>query len=134
MTRTALATLAALWLVFSALAGPVLAQGEVVVRGGSVTYPGFDVNIDDAGGLGRLRLAFEVLFTDESGAKMAASLQVRESLLLFLRGKTAGELLAPKGRDRLRAELLAHLNQAIGSPKAIKLYYLDYLVLRAGTP
>ena len=133
MRRVALPLLAVFWLVGWYLAGQALAQGEPVVRGGVVTYPSFDVNIDDSGGLGRLRLGFEVLFTDELGAKAAATLQVRESILLFLRGKTAAELLAPKGRDMLRAQLLAHINAAIGSPKAIKLFYLDYIVVK-GTP
>ena len=133
MRRAALPLLAVLWLVCGILVGQASAQSEPVVRGGAVTYPSFDVNIDDSGGLGRLRLGFEVLFADELGAKAAATLQVRESILLFLRGKTAAELLAPKGRDRLRAELLAHLNTAIGSPKAVKLFYLDYIVVK-GTP
>lgn len=133
MRRAATPLLAVFWLACWGLVGQALAQGEPVVRGGVVTYPGFDVNIDDGGGFGRLRLGFEVLFTDELGAKAAATLQVRESILLFLRGKTAVELLAPKGRDRLRAELLSHINAAIGSPKAIKLFYLDYLVVK-GTP
>ncbi|KHK02272.1 Flagellar biosynthesis protein FliL [Desulfovibrio sp. TomC] len=111
-----------------------LAQGEPVARGGGVTYPGFDVNIDDGGRLGRLRLAFEVLFTDEQGAKMAAAPQVKESLLLYLRGKTAAQLLGPRGRETLRRELLDQINDAIGGPRAIRLYYLDYLVIKAGTP
>ena len=133
MRRVALPLLAVFWLACWGLAGQALAQGEPVARGGVVTYPSFEVNVDDNGGLGRLRLGFEVLFTDELGAKAAATLQVRESILLFLRGKTAAELLAPKGRDRLRAQLLAHINTAIGSPKAVKLFYLDYIVVK-GTP
>lgn len=133
MKRAAAPLLAVFWLACWGLVGQALAQGEPVVRGGVVTYPSFDVNIDDNGGLGRLRLGFEALFTDELGAKAAATLQVRESIMLFLRGKTAPELLAPKGRDRLRAELLAHINAAIGSPKAVKLFYLDYIVVK-GTP
>ncbi|HML54629.1 MAG TPA: flagellar basal body-associated FliL family protein [Solidesulfovibrio magneticus] len=133
MRRVVVSLLAVIWLTGWGLVGQSLGQGESVVRGGTVTYPSFDVNIDDNGGLGRLRLGFEVLFTDELGAKAAATLQVRESILLFLRGKSAAELLGPKGRDRLRAQLLAHINAAIGSPKAVKLFYLDYVVIK-GTP
>ena len=125
---------AVLWLAMLAVPAGGLAQGEPVVRGGVVTYPGFDVNIDDSGQLGRLHVAFEVLFTDEQGAKMAATPQVKESLLLFLREKSAAQLLGPKGRDTLRRELLAQINNAIGGPRAIRLFYLDYLVIKAGTP
>ncbi|WP_075354449.1 flagellar basal body-associated protein FliL [Desulfovibrio sp. DV] len=125
---------AVLWLAILAVPAGGLAQGEPVVRGGAVTYPGFDVNIDDGGRLGRLHVAFEVLFTDEQGAKLAATPQVKETLLLFLREKTAAELLAPKGRDTLRRELLAQINGAIGGPRAIRLFFMDYLVIKAGTP
>ena len=121
------------WLLCCGVAGPAFGQGEPVARGGVATYPPFEVNIEDGGVFSRLRLGFEAQFTDESGAKAAVAAQTRESLMLYLRGKTAAELLAPKGRDRLRAEVLAHLNAAIGSPKAVKLFFTDYLVIK-GTP
>lgn len=132
--RQRLCLAAALLLALLAVPGWGLAQGEPVARGGVVTYPGFDVNIDDGGRLGRFRVAFEVLFTDEPGATLAATPQVKESILLFLREKTVAGLLGPGGRDTLRRELLAQINDAIGSPRAIRLYYLDYLVIKAGTP
>jgi len=111
-----------------------LAEGEAAARGGTATFPTSEVNIDDNGRLGRLRIGFEVLFTDEQGARMATSGQVREDLLLFFRDKTAAQLLAPRGRDALRTELLRLINASIGGPKAINLYFLDYLVLKAEKP
>ena len=113
---------------------PGLAEGEAVARGGTTTFPPFEVNIDDHGRLGRLRIGFEVFFTDEQGAQAATSGQVREDLLLFFRDKTAAQLLAPKGRDALRAQLLQLINASIGGPKAIRLYFLDYLVFKAEKP
>lgn len=117
------------------LAGPRIgaAQGEAFVRGGSAIYPAFEVNIDDGGALGRLRIGFEVQFTDEQAAKLATSGQTREAILLFFRDKSAAQLLAPRGRDKLRAELLQLINAVLGGPRAIRLYFLDYLVLK-GTP
>lgn len=134
MKRGILPLLAAVWLAVCAGPTPCLAQGEAVVRGGTVTFPLFEVNIDDGGKLGRLRIAFEVLFTDEQGAKLAASGQVREAMLLFFRDKTAAQLLAPRGRDVLRAELLQRINASIGGPRAIRLYFLEYLVIKAEKP
>ena len=123
-----------LWLLVAGASRPCQAAGEAMVRGGTVTFPPFEVNIDDGGTIGRLRLAFEVLFSDEQGAKMAASGQVREDMLLFFRDKTAAQLLAPRGRDALRAQLLQLINASLGGPKAIRLYFLDYLVLKAERP
>ncbi|MFP5257878.1 MAG: flagellar basal body-associated protein FliL [Acidobacteriota bacterium] len=125
---------AALWL--AVLLGPsaALAQNGAVARGGTATFPTFEVNIDDGGRLGRLRIGFEVLLTDEQGARMAVSGQVREALLLFFRDKTAAALLAPRGKEALRAELLRQINAVIGGPRAIKLYFLDYCVIRAEKP
>ncbi|MYL84129.1 flagellar FliL protein [Desulfovibrio aerotolerans] len=130
----ALLLLALVWLLVAGASRPCQAAGEAVVRGGTVTFPPFEVNIDDGGKIGRLRLAFEVLFSDEQGAKIAASGQVREDLLLFFRDKTAAQLLAPRGRDALRAQLLQLLNASIGGPKAIRLYFLEYLVIKAERP
>ena len=132
--RGTLLLLALVWLLVAGASRPCQAAGEAVVRGGTVTFPPFEVNIDDGGKIGRLRLAFEVLFSDEQGAKMAASGQVREDLLLFFRNKTAAQLLAPRGRDALRAQLLQLLNASIGGPKAIRLYFLEYLVIKAERP
>lgn len=126
--------LAVVWLLVAGASQPCQAAGEAVVRGGTVTFPPFEVNIDDGGKIGRLRLAFEVLFSDEQGAKMAASGQVREDMLLFFRDKTAAQLLAPRGRDALRTQLLQLLNASIGGPKAIRLYFLEYLVIKAERP
>ena len=130
----ALLLLALVWLLVAGASRPCQAAGEAVVRGGTVTFPPFEVNINDGGTIGRLRLAFEVLFSDEQGAKMAASGQIREDMLLFFRDKTAAQLLAPRGRDALRAQLLQLINASLGGKKAIRLYFLDYLVLKAERP
>ena len=125
---------ALLWLGVASGPTACLAEGEAVARGGTATFSSFEVNIDDHGRLGRLRIGFEVLFTDEQGAQMATSGQMREDLLLFFRDKTAAQLLAPRGQEALRAQLLRLINTSIGGPKAIRLYFLDYLVFKAEKP
>jgi len=134
MKRTLLALTAAVWLGFCLAPTPGRAQNEAVARGGTTTFPTFEVNIDDGGRLARMRVGFEVFFTDEQGAKMATSGQVREALLLFFRDQSADALLAPGGKNTLRTQLLRLINQTIGGPRAIRLYFLDYLVIKAEKP
>ena len=118
--------------VVAALAGAPgvgRAQTDVVVRNGTVVYPGLDVNIADAGRLVRLHLAFEVQCVDETAARMAASAQVREAILLFLRDKTAAEIMTPTGKARLKNDLVGLINKSLGGPRAVRIYFLQFIIL-----
>lgn len=108
---------------------PAAAQADAVVRGGSAVYSGVEVNIADNGRLARLWLAFEVQCTDGKGAEMAASPAVREAIVLFLRDKTAVQLSSPKGKRQLKEELLRVINKAMGTPRAVRVYLLQFVII-----
>lgn len=105
------------------------AQTEAMVRGGTAVYPGLDVNIADGGRLARLHIAFEAQCVDAPSAQMAASPQTREAILLFLRDKTVAELATVPGKRKLKEELMAVMNKAMGGPRVVRLYFLQLVVL-----
>ncbi len=107
----------------------VAAQSEPVARDGSAVYPGLDVNIGDGEGLRRLHVAFEAQCVDQKSAAMAASPMAREAVLLFLRDKTVATLATPAGKRRLKDELVAVLNKAIGGPRVVRIYFLQFVIL-----
>lgn len=116
-----------------ALAGmppAALAQTDATVRGGTVTYPSLDVNIADGAKLARLHLAFEVQCINEEAARMAASPQVREAVLLFLRDRSVAELATLAGKRKLRQELVGVMNTALGAPRVVRLYFLQFVIIR----
>jgi len=107
----------------------VAAQADAVARGGSAIYPGLEVNIADGGKLARLLLAFEVQCVDERAAQLTAAPLVREAIVLFLRDKTVAELSTPKGRGRLRDELVGVINKALGAPRAVRIYFTQFVII-----
>lgn len=120
--------LAVVALVLASLVWPVSgrAQSEAVARGGSATYSGLNVMLGTTDAPHRLFLAFEAQCTDEKGATLAVSPQAKEAVLLFLRGKDAAELMTEKGKAALKNELVAVLNKAIGSPRVVRVLFLQF--------
>lgn len=104
------------------------AQNEAVAKGGSAIYPLLDVNIGDGDRLARLYIGFEAQCMDAESAKLVVTPQTRETILLFLRSKTAAELAGTAGKRKLREELIAVMNKAIGSPRVVRLYFLHLVV------
>jgi flagellar protein FliL len=104
------------------------AQSDPVVRGGSAVYPGLEVNLEGGDGLRRLQIAFEAQCVDEKGAQLATSPQAVEAVLLALRGKTAAELSTPRGREKLKPDLVRALNAAIGSPRVVQVLFLQFVI------
>lgn len=105
------------------------AQSDTVVRGGVVVFPGLDVNIADGDRLARLRIGFEAHCVDAESAQLAAAPQVREAVILFLRDKTVAALATPLGKRRLKEELVTVMNRAIGGPRVVRLYFLQFVVI-----
>jgi len=117
-----------LCLALSAWPGNAAAQDEVTVKGGSAIYPLLRVNIADGGRLAELYIGFEAQCQDEEGARLAAAPQTREAILLFLRDKSAAQLTGALARRRLKDELIAVMNKAIGAPRIVRLYYLQFVI------
>lgn len=108
--------------------GWALAQSEAEVKGGNAVYPLLEVNIADGDRLARLYIGFEAQCRDAEGAQLAASSRTRDALVMFLRTKNAAELSGVAGKRRLRDELVAVMNKAIGAPRVVRLYFLQLVV------
>lgn len=129
MRRLLVLSFLAMWLTCAFWPRGAVAQSEALVREGTAVYPGLDVNINDNGRLARLHIAFEAQCVDAFGAQMAISPKTREAILLFLRDKTVAELATPQGKRRLKDELVAVMNKAIGGPRVVRIYYLQFVVI-----
>ncbi|MFU2209848.1 flagellar basal body-associated FliL family protein [Solidesulfovibrio sp. C21] len=103
-------------------------QGGTFARGGTAVYSGIDVNVADGARLARLHLAFEAQCISEEAARMAASPETREAVLLFLRERTVAELSTPLGKRAFRRNLLAVMNKAVGGPRVVRLYFLQFVI------
>jgi len=120
----------AVFLACAAVApAPGHAQEEAVVRLGTAVYSNLNVNIVDNGRLTRLHLGFEVQCTDEEGARLAASSQAREAIILFLREQKAADLMTARGKIILKDKLVTVINRAIGGRRAVRILFTQFVVI-----
>ena len=91
--------------------------------------PQFVVNLADPAGKRMLRLGMEV----EANADIAKELQannakIRDAVITLLAGKSFAEVQSPEGKVLLRAEVAARLNQILGAPRIIRVYFTEFVV------
>jgi flagellar FliL protein len=91
--------------------------------------PQFVVNLADPAGKRVLKLGMEV----EANADIAKELQVnnakiRDAVITLLAGKSFAEVQSPEGKVLLRAEVAARLNQILGAPRIVRVYFTEFVV------
>jgi flagellar FliL protein len=94
-----------------------------------VPLPQFTVNLADAGGKRYLRLGMEVeAGSDISKELKALDAKVRDAVITLLAGKSFAEISSPEGKVLLKAEVAARLNQILGAPKVVRVYFTEFVV------
>ncbi|MDR2694832.1 MAG: flagellar basal body-associated FliL family protein [Deltaproteobacteria bacterium] len=91
--------------------------------------PQFVVNLADPAGKRLLKLGMEV----EANADIAKELQandakVRDAVITLLAGKSFADVQSPEGKVLLRAEVAARLNQILGAPRIVRVYFTEFVV------
>ncbi len=83
-----------------------------------------------AGGNRYIQVEVEIRVKDEKAAKAMEhrSALVRDTMLAVLRSKTFQDVDGREGMERLRQELRARLNEALGEPQAEGVYFSKFIV------
>jgi len=118
----------AIFLLLLSLPTVGAAQSQAVARNGSAIYTGLTVMVGTTDAPRHLYLSFEAQCRDVQGAERAVSPEAREAVILLLRGKTVADVSTPQGKNRLKDELVAALNRAIGSPQVVRVLFLQFLL------
>ena len=91
--------------------------------------PQFVVNLADPAGRRLLRLGMEVeANADISKEIQANDAKIRDAVIMLLAGKTVAEVQSPEGKVLLRAEVAARLNQILGAPRIVRVYFTEFIV------
>lgn len=122
-----LALLAAMLML--ALPAVAAAQSEAVARDGSAYYSNVRVMLGTAEAPHHLLIAFKAQCRDIRGAELAVSPEAREAVIRLLRGQNAADLATPEGKERLKAALVDTLNRVIGSPRVVRVLFLQFLIV-----
>ena len=70
----------------------------------------------------------KVVNSDVSKELKAQSARINDTIIMLLAGKTYGEISTPEGKVSLKHEIAARLNQILGAPRVIRVYFTNFVV------
>ena len=99
-------------------------------KGSLLSLDPFIANLADDGGRRYLKATFQVDFgTAEIPPAMQARLpQTRDLLLTLFTSKTFDEIRTPEGKQQLREEIIARVNQVLDRDLAKAVYFTEFIV------
>lgn len=106
------------------------APGEVEGYKDLVTLPTFVVNLADPLGRRYLKLSMDVEVTDEEAAKKLGNSEakVRDAIILLLSSKSFQDLSTIEDKIMLKKQVVERLNQVLGGPKVLRVYFTEMVV------
>jgi len=95
-----------------------------------VSLPSLTVNLADPPGNRSLRLGLdvEVSSIDAIPKLKANSARILDGLILIIAGRNVRELISPEGKVLLKNEIAAQLNQILGAPQVIRIYFTEFII------
>jgi flagellar FliL protein len=99
-------------------------------KGSLVSFEPFIANLADDGGRRYLKATFQIDFgTATVPPTMQARLpQTRDLLLTLFTSKTFDEIRTPEGKQQLREEIIARVNQVLDRDLAKAVYFTEFIV------
>ena len=98
--------------------------------GGIVALEPFIANLADDGGRRYLKATFQIDFggADVPAAMQAHLPQTRDLLLTLFTSKTFDDIRTPEGKQQLREEIIARVNQVLDRDLAKAVYFTEFIV------
>lgn len=96
----------------------------------NVALPTVTVNLADAAGDRYLKVGMDVEVSSPDAARdiQAQSAKIRDAIIILLSSKTYAELSSTEGKMQLKNEVAARLNQILGTPRVVRVYFTDFVV------
>lgn len=95
-----------------------------------VPLPSVMVNLADAAGNRYLKLSMEVEVSAPEAVQEIQSQQarIRDAIIILLSSKSFTELSTAEGKMQLKNEVASRLNQILGTPRVVRIYFTDFVV------
>ncbi|MCH5277406.1 MAG: flagellar basal body-associated FliL family protein [Desulfovibrionaceae bacterium] len=96
----------------------------------NVALPTVMVNLADAAGNRYLKVGMEVEVSAADAVRdiQAQSARIRDAIIILLSSKTYAELSSSDGKMQLKNEVASRLNQILGTPRVVRVYFTDFVV------
>lgn len=106
------------------------AKGEQQAFKDLITLPTFVVNLADPLGRRYLKLTMDVEVSDAKAAEElnGSMAKVRDAIILLLSSKSYQELSTMESKIALKTEVVERLNQVLGGPKVLHVYFTEMVV------
>ena len=90
----------------------------------------FIVNLSDPGGKRYLRVTMGLELSDPKGNDeiLKRLPQVRDSIIMILPARKVEDLQSAEGKNALRAEIMAKLNELMGRDLVKKVYFTEFVI------
>ena len=92
--------------------------------------PTVTVNLADAAGDRYLKVGMEVEVSAADAVRdiQAQSARIRDAIIILLSSKSYAELSSSEGKMLLKNEVASRLNQILGTPRVVRVYFTDFVV------
>lgn len=96
----------------------------------NVALPTVMVNLADAAGDRYLKVGMEVEVSSPDAVQeiQAQSAKIRDAIIILMSSKTYSELATTEGKMQLKNEVAARLNQILGTPRVVRIYFTEFVV------
>ena len=93
-----------------------------------VPLPSLVVNLADPQGSRYLKISMQVEVNSPDAVQEidAQGARIRDALILLLSSKKVQDLASPEGKILLKNEVAARLNQVLGTPRIVRIYYTEF--------
>lgn len=96
----------------------------------NVALPTVMVNLADAAGDRYLKVGMEVEVSSPDAVQeiQAQSAKIRDAIIILMSSKTYADLATTEGKMQLKNEVAARLNQILGTPRVVRIYFTEFVV------
>ncbi len=95
-----------------------------------VTIPTVTINLADKDSIRYLKIGFDIELSTADAAENieVQKAKVRDSIIILLSSKTYSELATTEGKIRIKNEIATRLNQILGVPRVVQIYFNEFVV------
>ncbi len=95
-----------------------------------VTIPTVTINLADKDVIRYLKIGFDIELSTKDSAESIEEqkAKVRDSIIILLSSKTYNELATTEGKIRIKNEIATRLNQILGVPRVVQIYFNEFVV------
>ncbi|KUG27961.1 flagellar biosynthesis protein flil [hydrocarbon metagenome] len=102
--------------------------GKAAPAQSMVTIPTFVVNLADPSGRRYLKISMDLEVKGPPEPVQGSMSKIRDALLMLLSSKAAEDLAGAEGKITLRKEVADRINQVLGKPVVLRVYFTDFVI------